>query len=232
MLEMETAPTARTSFATVLALVGTLAILAGWFLPWMSMTDRVAESMKFTQSDLEALDKNATAQGMDESSREALKHLVSRQAINGRDWAGIANFILESDTQRPTDPVGVRGLRLAVTVLRWTPWAVGAIALFLLLGMLRKPSFPVVALVLTVGFLLASAAGLICLGASENAKKSGGEEAAVLGMGIYAIIVGGSLATLGGLFAVKSSTWWKAYLLTIILVVGVIWGSIAYVQGA
>ena len=49
---------------------------------------------------------------------------------------------------------------------------------------------------------------------------------------ILAIVAGAGLAVLGSLFAVRGSTWWKVYLLAILLVVGTFVGIGLYVQPA
>ena len=102
----------------------------------------------------------------------------------------------------------------------------------LALGRLRKPGFLPLTLALTIAILIGGLAGLLVLGSSQQAKDAVARDPQVLGVGIYAIALGGLATFLGGLFAVRRGTWWKAYLLTIVAVASAILGVAAYVKPA
>ena len=221
------APAARTSFMTVLAFLGLVAMAAGWFLPWIAKIDVGGISM--SRADLETLEANAKKEGVSESVTAVAKRMLANEAVSGRDLAVLGEYRIDKEGAS-IDPKERRGWTVALAVLTYGPWVLGAIALLLLLGRLQKPSFPVLTLVLSVALLVGGFAGLLWLGASVKAKEGDATEPLVLGIGIYAIALGGAAALLGGLFAVRSSNWWKAYLLTIIVVVAAVWGSVAYVN--
>ena len=75
--------------------------------------------------------------------------------------------------------------------MRWAPSVTAAAALLLALGRLRKPGSLLLALALTVAILVGGFAGLLVLGSSQQAKDAVAKDPQILGLGIYAIAIGG-----------------------------------------
>ena len=217
----------RTSFATVLAFLGLLAMAAGWFLPWIARLD--VDGMGISDPELVRLEEQAKREGVPDAVMAVVKRMRSNEAVSGRDLSVLGDFWISRDGD--TLPAKERrGWAVGLAVMRWTPYALAGVALLLLLGRFRKPSFPVGTLVLSLALLVGGFAALIWIGASQNARDAVAQDPKVLGVGLYGIVVGGAAAFLGGLFAVRSSTWWKVYLLTVLVVVGTVAGIAAYVN--
>lgn len=213
------------SIATLLAFVGLLAIAAGWFLPWLARIDVGAVGL--SRADLERLDANAKRDGVPERVTEVARRMLENHAVNGNDLAILGqHFVGEAKDLPPRER---RGWTLGLATLRWAPWAAAAAALGLLLGRLRKPGALALAFALTVAILVGGFAGLMWLGASEQAKDAVADDPRVLGLGIHAIALGGLTALLAGLFAMRTSTWWKVVPLTGLAVAGVVIACVRYV---
>lgn len=211
----------RTSFACVLAFVGLLAMAGGWFLPWVAELD--VQGMAFSRDDLRRMEDEAKREGIPDDVTAVVRSMLEKEAVSGRDLGVVCAYWLDKERERGgIDPKEERGFTIGVAVLRYGPFALAAVAGLLLLRGLRKPAFPVGALVLTAAILVGGFAALVWIGASQTAKESVQQDPRVLGVGVYGIVFGGALAFLGGLFAVRTSTWWKVYLLTILLVVGTV----------
>ena len=219
-------PAPGTSFATVLAFLGLLAMAAGWFLPWLAHV--TVGGLGASKGDLEHLEENAKKEGVPDDVVGVIKRMLANEAVSGHDLATFGRYYL--DQQENLEPKERRGWTLGLAVLRWAPWAALAAAVLLALGRLRKPNSLTLTLVLSIALLIGGFAGLIWLGASDEAKKAVEADPKVLGVGIYAIALGGLVAFLGGLLAVRRGTWWKAYLLTIAVVVASVMGAVAYVD--
>lgn len=219
----------RTSFATVLAFVGLLAMAGGWFLPWVADLD--VQGMAFSRDDLRRMEDEAKREGIPDDVTAVVRSMLEKEAVSGRDLGVVCAYWLDKERERGAiDPKEERGFTIGVAVLRYGPFVLAGVAGLLLLRGLRKPSFPVGALVLTAAILVGGFAALLWIGASQTAKESVQQDPRVLGVGLYGIVFGGALAFLGGLFAVRTSTWWKVYLLTIVLVVGSVVGLTLYVN--
>jgi len=217
----------RTSFATVLAFLGLLAMAAGWYLPWIARPD--VDGVGFSRGDLNRLDEEAKKEGVPENVTAVVRRMLGSEAVSGRDLSVLGDFWLERD-ETQLEPKEFRGWTVGLAVLRVAPWALLAVAALLLVGRLRKPSSPVGTLVLTLAILVGGFAALIWLGSSQAAKKAVAADPTILGVGMYALVFGGAAAFLGGLFAVRTSTWWKVYPLTIVAVFGTIVGLMMYVD--
>ena len=220
--------TPKTSFATVLAFLGLVAIAAGWFMPWIAKIN--VSGVAMSRADLHTLEDQARKEGVPADVAGVVKRMLANEAVSGRDLAVMGRFWIDLDDQKELDAKERRGWTLGLAVLTWAPWVAAGVAALLLLGRLRKPSFPVLTLVLTVAILVGGFAGLVWLGSSEAAKNAVADDPQILGVGVYAIALGGAAAFVGGVLAVRSSTWWKAYLLTIVAVVASIMGAVAYVD--
>lgn len=226
--DLAPAPSPRTSFATTLAFLGLLAIVAGWFLP--AITDIHMGGAGATRADLDRLEADAKEKGVPDDVVAAAKHMRANEAISVRDFVVVGRWVF--DKAEGLEPKERRAWNLVLLVGTWTPWvALGAAAL-LALGRLRKPGFLPLTLALTIAILIGGLAGLLVLGSSQQAKDAVARDPQVLGVGIYAIALGGLATFLGGLFAVRRGTWWKAYLLTIVAVASAILGVAAYVKPA
>jgi hypothetical protein len=221
-------PARRLSLATMLAFLGLAAMTVGWFLPWIARVD--VEGVGISDADVRRLDERAKEEGVPDDVTTVVKRVAAHDAVSGRDLSVLGRFWV--DREKSLTPREQRGWALGLAVLAWGPWALGASALLLLLGGWRKPSSPVAALVLTAATLVGGFAGLMWIGSSQQAKDAVAHDPQVLGVGIYAIALGGLAAFLGGLFAVRTSTWWKAYLLAALAVGGAVWGAIQYVGPA
>jgi|GEM_PF-3533891 len=217
----------RTSFATVLAFLGLLAMAAGWYLPWIARPD--VDGVGFSRGDLNRLDEEAKKEGVPENVTAVVRRMLGSEAVSGRDLSVLGDFWLERD-ETQLEPKEFRGWTVGLAVLRVAPWALLAVAALLLVGRLRKPSSPVGTLVLTLAILVGGFAALIWLGSSQAAKKAVAADPTILGVGMYALVFGDAAAFLGGLFAVRTSTWWKVYPLTIVAVFGTIVGLMMYVD--
>ncbi|MFO0932883.1 MAG: hypothetical protein U1E39_09245 [Planctomycetota bacterium] len=217
----------RTSFATVLAFLGLLAMAAGWFLPWIARLD--VDGMGISDAELGRLEEQGKREGVPDAVMAVVKRMRSNEAVSGRDLSVLGDHFISRDGD--TLPAKERrGWAVGLAVMRWAPYALAGVALLLLLGRLRKPSFPVGTLVLSVALLVGGFAALLWIGASNNAREAVAKNPTVLGVGLYGIVFGGAAAFLGGLFGVRTSTWWKVYLLTILVVVGTIVGIGMYVD--
>lgn len=217
----------RTSFATVLAFLGLVVMAAGWFLPWIARLD--VDGMGISEADLGRLEAEAKREGVPDAVMAVVKRMRSNEAVSGRDLSVLGDFWIEREA-KSLSPKELRGWTAGLAVMRWAPWALAGTALLLLLGRFRKPSFPVGTLVLSLALLVGGFAALLWIGASENAREAVAKDPKVLGVGMYGIVFGGAAAFLGGLTAVRTSTWWKVYLLTILVVVGTIVGIMRYVD--
>jgi len=220
-----TAPSRPLSFATLLAFLGLVAIAVGWFLPWVARMD--VGGIGVSGSDLTRLDEQARKEGAPEEVVAVIRRMRENEAVSGNDFAVLGRFWLDKDTTVVARER--RGWTLGLAVMRWAPWVTAAAAALLLLGRMRKPGSLVLTLVLSVAILVGGFAGLMWLGSSQQAKDSVATDPKVLGLGIYAIAIGGLAALLGGLFAMRASTWWKAILLTVLAVTGVIVACVQYV---
>ena len=219
------APARPLSLATLLAFLGLVAIAAGWFLPWVARMD--VGGIGVSGSDLTRLDGQARKEGAPEEVVAVIRRMRENEAVSGNDFAVLGRFWLDKDTT--VEARERRGWTLGLAVMRWAPWVTAAAALLLLLGRVRKPGSLVLTLVLSVAILVGGFAGLMWLGSSQQAKDSVATDPKVLGLGIYAIAIGGLAALLGGLFAMRTSTWWKVLLLTVLAVTGVIVACVQYV---
>ncbi len=224
--ETSPSPAPGTSFMTVLAFLGLLAITAGWFLP--AIADIRLGGGGASKADLERLESDAKKNGISDDVVASLKRMQANEAVSARDFEVVGSYYVEKT--EGLDPKERRGWTLALAVLRWTPWAALGAAALLALGRLRKPGFLTLTLVLSIAIVVGGMAGLLVLGSSQQAKDAVAADPKVLGVGIYAIALGGLAAFLGGLFAVRRGTWWKAYLLTIVVVAAVVMGAMAYVD--
>lgn len=217
----------RTSFATVLAFLGLLAAAAGWFLPWTGKLDLTGAG--FTRGDLERLVERGPREGVSEAVVGVATRVLAADAVTGRDLSIVFDHWF--DTERATlEEKEVRGWTVGLAALRWSPWALLGAAGLLLLGLLRKPSAFVGALVLVLALLVACFVAIVGLGASESARAAVRADPATLGVGAWAIAGGALAALVGGVFAVRTSTWWKVYLLAIGGVVAAIVGVARYVD--
>jgi len=224
--DLATSPAPRTSFMTVLAFLGLLVMAAGWYLPWLAHVE--INGIGASRASLQQLEENAKKEGIPDDVTAVIKRMLANEAVSGSDLSTFGRYYV--DKQDDLTPKDRRGWTLGLAVLRFAPWAAVAAAVLLALGRLRKPGFLTLTLVLSIAILIGGFAGLLWLGASEQAKDAVTTDPKVLGVGIYAIALGGLAAFLGGLFAVRTCTWWKAYLLTIAVVVGAVVGAVAYVD--
>jgi hypothetical protein len=222
-------PAPRTSFATGLAFLGLVAMAAGWFLPWIARLD--VDGMGISDAELRRLEAEAKQDGVPDDVLAVVKRMRSNEAVSGRDLSVLGDHWISKDG-KTLPPHEFRAWTAGLVVMRWTPYVLAGVALLLLLGGLRKPSFPVGTLVLSLALLVGGFAALLWIGASNHAREAVAKDPTVLGVGLYGIVFGGAAAFLGGLFAVRTSTWWKVYLLTILVVVGTVFGIARYVNPA
>ncbi len=218
-------PAPPLSIATLLAFVGLLAIAAGWFLPWLARIDVGAVGV--SRADLERLDAEARRDGVPADVVAVARRMLKNEAVNGHDLSVLGHHFVREAKDLP--PRERRGWTLGLATLRYAPWAAAAAALCLLLGRLRKPGSLALTLALTVALLVGGFAGLMWLGSSQQAKDAVADDPQVLGLGIHAIALGGLTALLGGLFALRTSTWWKVLPLTGGAVAGVVIACMKYV---
>lgn len=226
-MDVSPLPSPRHSFATTLAFLGLVAMAVGWFLPWIARLD--VDGMGISEAELRGLEERAKEEGVPEAVIGVVKRMRSNEAVSGRDLSILGDFWIERDAAT-LPPKEVRAWTVGLVVMRWTPFVLGAAALFLLLGRLRKPSFPVGALVVALALLVGGFSALMWIGASNNAREAVEKQPQVLGLGIHGIVFGGAAALLGGLFAVRRSTWWQTYLLAILAVVATIVGIMRYID--
>jgi hypothetical protein len=221
---------AHGSITAVLGLVGCAAIAAGWFLPWTTH-QQSAGALDLPRHELERLDRELAARGEGEALRGAVRRLIEGRAISGRDWAALVAYHVEHAESGTRTEKEQRSWRVATTILSVLPWVAGALALGILATRLRPLPAVLLGPLLALGLVVVGFFGLLALGASENARESASQDPFGLGPGIYAVGGGGLLALVAGLFGVRVSTWWKAWLLALVLVAGLVGWVVTTVNG-
>ena len=222
------APRRPVSISTVLAFVGLVAMAVGWFLPWSTRID--LRGVGPTGPELDRLADPRANAGVPADVAEVAGRLRDNGSATGHDLTVVGSYW--NDHRGSHDPTERRALKIGLFTARAAPYLAAFLALLVLLGRLAKPSSPVLGLVLAYSLGMAAFTGLLVLGASDRARRAVLDEPALLGVGAYAI-VGGCLASLfGGLFAMRTSTWWKALLLALALVIAAIATVVALVRAA
>ena len=204
----------RPSFATILAFAGLVAIAVGWALPWFGAVD--VAPVGADRVELRAFADGAK-NGVPEDVSAVARRVLDGASVSGNQLATLGRFWL--GRRGGIDPVERRAWTAGLLVLRLAPWTAAAAALLLLLGRLRRPASPVLAWTLFVAASVLGFAGIVGLGASENARRAVIEDPSRLAVGVWSIAGGIVTAILGGLAAVTRKTWWRAYLLAFVLVV-------------
>jgi hypothetical protein len=221
-------PRAPLSFATIFAFLGLLAMAAGWWLPWVAELD--VGGIGVTRSDLERIERDAARQGAPEDVAAAIRRMVASEAVSGTDLALLGRWYVDAP-ESDLEPKERRAWDLGLVVLRWAPWAALGAAALLALARLRKPPAPVLSAVIVLAVLVGGLAGLLWLGASQQAREAVAKNPTVLGAGVHAVTLGGLAALLGACFAVRSSNWWKVHLLAFATLAATIWWAVQRVQG-
>ncbi len=222
-------PAPRTSFATVLAFLGLVAMAAGWFLPWVARLD--ADGFGFTDAELRRLEAQDRRDGAAGDVAAVVGRIRANGHVTGRDLGALGAAMI-ADHRASLTPSDARGWDLGVAFLRWAPWLAAGVAVLLLIGRFRKPGVLVGTATLVVTIAIGALLAILWLGASNTAHDTVTRDPSVLGVGMWAIHAGVAAALVGGLFAVRASTWWKVYLLTLGIVAAAVAGLVAYVKAA
>ncbi len=224
----ETQAPAGASLMAVLALFGSLAIVAAFFLPWIGMTDDVRRELNLSRPDLERMEREIKAQTGDERAGRAMRLLLDGGSPNGLDWVALLGFVVRRADDEALAPRERRVFEVSLDALRALPWVAGGLALLLLLLRLRPMAAPLLACLFAVGLVLGGLGGLLWLGASQKAKEAAGQ-GELLGLGLKLMAGGGGAVFLASLFGVRAENWWKAYLLGLLLVAGMATAAVLYI---
>ncbi|MGQ0612363.1 MAG: hypothetical protein ACT4PV_01235 [Planctomycetaceae bacterium] len=225
----ETPPPAGASLMAVLALLGSLAIVAAFFLPWIGMTDEVRRELSLSRPDLERMEREVKAETGGERAGRATRLLLDGGSPNGLEWVAILGFVVRKADDQALAPRERRVFQVSLGSLRALPWIAGGLALLLLLLRLRPMAAPLLACLFAVGLVLGALGGLLWLGASQKAKEAAGQ-GELLGFGLKLLAGGGGAVFLASLFGVRATNWWKAYLLGLLLIAGMATAAVMYIR--
>ena len=222
------APPRAISIATVLAIVGLVAMAAGWFLPWTARADM--HGVGPSGSELDRMTDPTTNLGIPADVIEVARHLRDNGSATGRDLAVVGSYWVDHTGSH--SPIEHRAWKIGLFAAKAAPFLAAFLALLLLMGRLRRPQFVVLGLIQAYALGIAGFAALLVLGASENARAAIANDPSRLGFGIYVIVVGCLAALFGALFSFRTSTWWKSLLLALTLVGGSIAAAFALAKPA
>jgi hypothetical protein len=221
----------RVSVGAVVALLGCAAVVASFFLPWLA--SGTAEQEVLSPGDLRAIEESVREMGPEAEEAVAIvTRIRAGEAATGREWHHVLGFVLDhAEAQRDLAEKELRVLRVAHVSLGVLPWMAGLLALALLVGRLRPPASPVIALLFVLGLLIGGLAGLLWLGASIEARENALEDSGMLGAGLKALAVGALACLLGALVGVTRKTWWRGWGLGLLLAAALAVGTVLHVQG-
>lgn len=217
--ETASAPPPRTSLWAVVGLLGCLAVVVGFFLPWMTLTKEVRDQLKLSKADLEAAKAQVKANTDDERVAEVAKKLLANEPVGGPDWI----VILRHEMQKDGGPKSEKDRRSQNVMMGWlqaTAYAAGALALLILLARARALSAPVLAMLAVVGALYGGPALYGWLVAARRSAEDVAADQVTIGLGAQAVAGGGCAMVLAGLFGVRRKNWWLAYLFILLLLIG------------
>ena len=204
-------PLAGSPLTLRLALLACVAILVGYYLPWVSLSGALAGRIGLSRDEVKAEAKEAKQRGGDEAgSAEKAARLGEGLRLAGSEWASVAQLLKDDKdlSERQRNVLGLMGLGLIVL-----PFAAGAMAVLLLLMSVRpRTAFRSGAGPLTLAFVvtqwnwlrflllsLTMALGLVTAGTGGVlwlATRASGPEGQA-GLGVALLAAGGVVALVG-----------------------------------
>lgn len=231
MEDLGDSPPPRTAVTSVVALVGAIGVVVGFFLPWLDLPQEERGQMGFTRGDVERWERTATDRPKDEGPVVLAQGWLDGGSLDGSGWLAVLRLGVDHGQDRGIEAREVRAWRVAIVALRALPFAAGLLAALLLLGRLRPMSTGVLAACLLVAIAVVALAALVALGASERARAAVLLRPFALGSGLLMIGASGPLLLGAGLLGARRGTWWKAWLLALGLTVLAVLGTGIYVTG-
>jgi len=211
----------RTSFWAVVGLLGCLAVAAGFFLPWMTLTKEARQALSLTREELKQVEAQVAADTDDARVAEAAKKLLADEPVGGPDWIAIARWQMRKDGG-PKSEQDRHAQDLLFWWLQATAFAAGGVGLLILLSRARALAAPVLALLAVVGALYGGPAAYGWYAAWQRTAVDVAADKVTVGLGAQAVAVGGCLMALAGLLGVSLRNWWKTYLLVVLLAAGLL----------
>lgn len=212
-----TSPGPRVAVTSVLGFLACVGILVGWFLPWFSLSAQGRKETSFlTRRDAERMEAQLRSKGETDRAVAALKRLLEDKPLDGRDWTAVADSQLRNAEPGDITPENRRVFEAILVVLVALPWLAAAVGILIAFGRFRPMPSPVLALLFTMGCVVAGLGGLLVAGASEAARKEATSNFDVLGLGIQVVAISGVAAMLFALFGMRRSNWGRTLFLCLL----------------
>jgi hypothetical protein len=192
--DLAESPLPRVSLAAVLALVGSLGVVAGSFLPWFDVPRAERDGFVLAREDVDRWGREAAAGGEDGTAVDRAREWLGGAPLDGWGWLAVSRFAVEHASAQGLEAREVRAWRVAIGAGWALPVAAGLLAILLLVGRLRPMTTGVLATCVLLALAVAALATLLLSGASAAARAAARDDPRVLGAG--ALVLAGSGAAL------------------------------------
>jgi hypothetical protein len=221
----------RISWAAVVALLGSLGVLLGVFLPWFDLPQEEREQFVLNRSQLDRWERDAVAKGRDTVAVARGREWLTGGTLHGWGWLSVSDVALDHADEQGVEAREVRAWRAAIAAGRALPFVAGLLALVLVLGRLRPMTSGVLASSLLVALCVAAIAALVATGASPSAREALGKTPRVLGLGGLLFLGSGAVLALAALLGGTWRARWRGWALAVALAVLAVLATGIYVAG-